>query len=357
VPKLRVLHFSGSPGEMGEAFGESCRAQIAELYEIRLRNALAQALAYGGRAAREEDLLAICRASLDATRAHHPDGFEELSGIAAGSARSIEQIMALGGLTDLRDALAWGGPLESTGGCTCFIVQADASAKGRVLCGQTWDLMTDNQPFVVAVHRQPTSGPETWCVTTVGCLSLMGMNEHGIALCTTNLRTHDARPGVPYLSLIHRALASRDHAEALASITGAHRAGAHSYCIVGDGRAVVLECTAQRQRALQIENGTHVHCNHCLVPEHAEIEGDTPRASSEARHLRMRELLEKPGAHHDLDCLQRHLADQAGGELAICRDDFSGISTNAAIVMDPAAGLLRACHGLPSRSEWVELGP
>jgi isopenicillin-N N-acyltransferase-like protein len=341
---------------MGEAFGESCREEIGRLYQLRLQNALSQAREYGGREASEADLLAVAAACEPATRAHHPDGFDELCGIAAGAALGVPQIMALGGLTDLRDALAWGGSLEAAGGCTCFVVQADASTTGRVLCGQTWDLTTNNGPFVVAVHRKPTSGPETWCITTVGCLSLIGVNEHGIGVCTTNLRTTDAGPGVPYLNLIHRALASRHHARAVESIVSARRAGAHSYCVANGEQAVVVECTARRQRVLEIERGVHVHCNHCLVEEHARIEGDTPRRSSEARLLRMRELLAGEG-RHDLDCLQEHLADTAGGELAICRDDFAGISTNAAVVMDPGARTLRACHGQPSAGRWVALGP
>ena len=325
MPRLKVLHFSGSPHEIGEAFGESCREEIVELYELRLYNALDQARRYGGRTASEADLLAIARVSLSAARDHHMDGYDELCGIARGSGLQAEQAMALGGLTDLRDTLAWGGDLEAGGGCTCFIVQADRSADGRVLCGQTWDLGTDNQPFVVAVHRRPTGAPETWCVTTVGCLSLMGVNEHGLALSTTNLRTLDARAGVPYLNLVHAALACSDHGSAVASITRAKRAGAHSFCVAdGEGRAAMLECTATRHRVLPIERGSHVHCNHCLIPEHAAMEGDTPRQSSEARIARMRSLLAGCETGHDFDCLQEHLADADGGELAICRDDFGG---------------------------------
>ena len=355
MAQLKVLQFAGSPRAIGEAFGESCREAIAELYELRLCNALDQARRYGGRLACEEDLLAIAGVCAPAVQAHHASGYDELCGIARGAGLRLEQALALGGLTDLRDTLAWSTDFESGGGCTCFIVQADASANGRVLCGQTWDLGTDNQPFVVGVHRKPTEGPETWCVTTVGCLSLMGINEHGLAVSTTNLRTLDARAGVPYLHLIHAALDCRDHASAVDAIARAERAGAHSYCVVdGSGPAVMLECTATQHRVFAVERGTHVHCNHCLVPEHAAMEGDTPRASSEARIGRMRELLAGCEAGHDFGCLGQHLSDSEGGELAICRDDFAGISTNAAILMDPAARTVRACHGLPSRGEWVE---
>ena len=39
---MRVLHFEGTPARMGEAFGESCREAIAELYALRLENAIAR---------------------------------------------------------------------------------------------------------------------------------------------------------------------------------------------------------------------------------------------------------------------------------------------------------------------------
>src|SRR5262245_32186609 len=111
MPELRVLHFAGTPARMGEAFGESCREAIAELYALRLENALAQALRHGGRRASEADLLALAGASLASCEAFHPEGAAELAGIARGARLAPERVLALNGLTDFRDALAWGGPV------------------------------------------------------------------------------------------------------------------------------------------------------------------------------------------------------------------------------------------------------
>jgi hypothetical protein len=68
----------------------------------------------------------------------------------------------------------------------------------------------------------------------------------------------------------------------------------------------------------------------------------------------MQELL-RDAERIDLACLERALADGENGKLAICRDDFEGISTNAALIASPDGGLLRACQGLPSRAGWVDL--
>ena len=40
---MRVLSFSGTPSAIGEAFGETCRAAIHELYQLRLANAIVAA--------------------------------------------------------------------------------------------------------------------------------------------------------------------------------------------------------------------------------------------------------------------------------------------------------------------------
>jgi isopenicillin-N N-acyltransferase-like protein len=354
---MRILELEGTPARMGEAFGESCRAEIAALYALRLENALAQALRYGGRRAREADLLALAALCLDASARFDPDGAEELCGIARGAGLSAERVLAMNGLTDLRDALAWGGQLEAAGGCTAFVVQRDRSADGRLRAGQTWDLGSDNLPFVVAVRRRPAMGPATCSVTTVGCLSLMGMNEEGVAIGTTNLRTTDAGPGVPYLGLVHRALAEPSAASAASLIARAPRAGGHAYTAVDrDGGAFAVECSARHARSLAIRGGFHVHTNHCQFPEHQALEADVPYASSRARLARMQALLR--GAERiDGPFLEGCLADRENGALAICRDDFDGISTNAAVVASPEQLRLRACHGQPAPDSWLDLSP
>jgi isopenicillin-N N-acyltransferase-like protein len=357
---MRVLEFSGSPKRIGEAFGESCREEIAELYAIRLANALREARTYGRPGASEADLLALAAACLLEVERFHPAGAAELSGIARGARLSAARLLAMNGLTDLRDTLAWGAPPAVSGACTAALVAGERSTDGRARLAQNWDLATDNGRFVLAVHRRPDPGPETWSVTTVGCLSLIGINEHGLAVGTTNLRTRDARLGVPYLSLLHRALESDSAPEAADWIARARRAGAHSYLLAdARERVIALECSAGRAQLLELRDGVHVQCNHCLAPENRALESDTPMRSSHARHARMGALL---GTHGPLgsEDLQRFLADTEGGTLAICRDDFEGISTNASTVLTPSAFEFLACAGLPSggregRGGWVSL--
>jgi hypothetical protein len=163
--------------------------------------------------------------------------------------------------------------------------------------------------------------------------------------------------GVPYLGLLHRALEERSAADAARLIAAAPRAGAHSYLALDrSGAAAVVECTGKLSQTFAIERGTHVHTNHCQVPAHAALEADTPRKSSEARLARMRELLAARAGRIDAQFLRDCYADAAGGALAICRQDFDGISTNAATVMTPETGELWGCAGVPDAAEkWERL--
>ncbi len=340
---------------MGEAFGACCRAEIAELYRRRVANALADARVYGGREARESDLLALAQASLGWWEAYDEEAVRELEGIARGSGLDVVQLVALGGLTDLRDALAWGAPAPSD--CTAALVQSDASADGQTGFAQTWDLATDNAPFVLVVRRRPREGPETCSVTTVGCLSLIGMNEHGLTVGTTNLRTRDARPGVPYLGVIHRALRARGFAEALDDVRRARRAGAHSFLVLdGPGRAAAVECSATRSEAIHLEGGIHVQTNHCLRPANRACEAEVPRQSSHARRARMLALLAARHGQLRAEDLMEALCDTSGGKLAICRDDLEGITTHAAVVAYPAMRSFHVCLGLPDPQGFERLG-
>lgn len=296
-------------------------------------------------------MLEVARRSLEATRAYDPAGFEELEGIAEGADMPVVKVLAMNGLTDFRDALSWPSPADD-GGCTAIVAQADTT-DGGVLCGQSWDLATDNLPFVIGVVRRPIGGPKTATLTTDGCLSLIGMNEHGISVGTTNVRTTDARPGVNYLSIIHKALGQPTFEAAVQVIAEAKRAGAHFYYVASGERAATLECSARTAHRVDLNNGVAVHANHCLLPENRAIEGNTPNASTLHRQRRMEQLA---GVRPlTLDRLAGFFADTDGGVNAICRDDYDGLNTNGAVVMAPGRREIRLAHGVPTRNPWHTL--
>lgn len=341
---------------MGQQLGSTLKAETQRFYKIRLQIAIDQAWIYGQRRVDEAQVLRAARACLPATRAYDPAGFAELRGLAEGAGLSMEQILALNGLTDLRDWLAWEGHEDSLGGCSAFVVQSDATRSGDLVCGQTWDLATNNMPYVIGVHRQPDDAPQTWTLTTAGCLSLIGMNEDGVSVGTTNVRTQDAGAGVVYLSMIHKALGQSSVEDAIDCVLDAPRVSGHFFYIAGpDGAASAIECTGRLAHRRDLHAGVYVHCNHCLIPENAALEGQDPSDSSMFRTTRLQDLFERNAPNNDLDAAKRFLADTEGGLNAICRDDTQGVSSNGAVVMVPARGEIHGCHGLPSTAPWHDL--
>jgi len=348
--RLELIELAGSPRAMGQAFGESTRAQVQELIERRFRNAIAQARLYGGRRLERDDVLAIARRCLPSVEAFDAQGWQELRGIAEGANRSMEEVWAMNALTDVRDIAAFG--FEGDEACTAALVGPGRAAEGSAIFGQTWDLATDNMPFVRLVRRRPADGAPTLSLTLVGCLSLIGLNADGVAVGTTNLRATDSRPGVGYLDVIHRALRSRSADEAASLIEAAPRAAAHFFWVGDAERAGGLECTA-RLSELRWTRDTLVQTNH-LRTELASLQvGHTPMASSHHRAKRMEALLDGLPSVRSSD-LRRLLADTEGGELSIDRRGFAGISTNAAIVIEPAERRFWGVHGPASLGRWHE---
>lgn len=351
---MELIELKGTPRALGIGFGEHCREAISELYAIRMANAIAQTKLYGRRTVSEADLLNLAEQCLEPVAEFHPAGLEELQGIAEGAQLDLAQIWAMNALTDLRDVAAFGPPPDGEG-CSSIMVSPPASSTNEAYMAQTWDLGTDNMPYVRMVSRAPTDGPKTLCMTTVGCLSLIGLNEHGIAVGTTNLRTRDSRIGVGYLDVIHRALSMRTLEAAVKVVRTAPRAGAHYFSVVdGEGRAVGLECSATQVSEVPVAHGTYVHCNHGIEEAVMQREvPNTPMASSHYRQQRLEHLAAEPSSLSPSD-LKTFLADTEGGELAINRKDFGNISTNGAVVVAPGQRRLWVIHGPADSGEWRE---
>jgi isopenicillin-N N-acyltransferase like protein len=353
---LRVIEVAGSRRAMGESFGEALRAQIRELCELRLHSALTQAHQQGKVDVTDADLFRIAAASYRMTEALDPDTAEEMQGIARATALSIEHVMVLNGLTDLRDALSWWRGGEIFGGCTAVVAQGDTTSNGRLLCGQTWDLGTDNMPYVVAVRRKPSAGLHSIGLSIAGSLPFLGINEAGLAVGTTNLRTRDAQPGLVYVSLIDRALRCETANDALVSMTAVRRAGGHFFYVADAFQdAVMLECTAQQHTARELGEGFFVHANHCLESKYTSLDVDAVHPSTQARQRQMTALVRQAAGQIDAATLKSFCGNTSGAPVAICRDDVDGVSTNAAAILSPDERSMVACHGLPSHAPWVKL--
>jgi isopenicillin-N N-acyltransferase-like protein len=352
---LSVIELQGTPRQLGEQLGEATRSQTRELFERRLAAAIRSTCEYSGRVVGAEQVLDVARSGLPISESYDPIGYEEFLGIARGSGISPEELYVTQGLTDLRDVLALSDSTDAEG-CSSFIIGGSRSAGGNLLIGQSWDLLFDNLPYVRLVHRIPSDGsPSTWSLTLTGCLTLIGLNSEGIAVGNTNLRTGDVRPGVQYLSVLHRAIRSHTFEEAVCAVRNAPRSAAHYYYVAdANGQSVGLECSATRCESLYTQNDLLVHCNHALTAPIAELEVTASESSTCCRQQRLSFLLESHKGGIGVQDIKAMLSDHAGGENALCRhgENASDVTTNACVIMSPQTREIHACRGPAHCGQW-----
>jgi isopenicillin-N N-acyltransferase-like protein len=359
--KLPQLTFKGSIRQIGEAHGRELRAQIRDFVPMRFDATMdyLRTMGHGDVA----PLVDVGRRCLELYASWHPAGYAEHCAIAAGAGVDAAELFTAANMTDMRDVLALGEiptghdslPADAEG-CTAVLIPPRFSKSGHAIAAQTWDLNPQDLDYVVAIHRVPDDAPATWSVTCTGCLSLVGMNDRGLAVGTTNIKTHGSKIGVGYMGVLHKMLACETFAQAAAVCESAPRAAAHTYWLASPERLVEWETTAWsavRRDAIDAPVG---RTNHCLWPQHTARQGEPPSASSRARLQRVSdELLE--AAPHDVASLQALFADRRDGVDSINRfaEDGEGTSTNSVVVAIPAERSLWTCRGSADRGEWIEL--
>lgn len=350
---LPQIECRGTARELGRGQGEAERERIAAFIDQRI-TAFSAYAAERGRPGLLGEFLAAGQRCLDIQASWDPAGFEEILGIAEAARVEPHVLYAVTNMTDVRDVVLLPAP-ASDEGCTAVLIPGELTRSGRPLVGQTWDLNPTDLDFVIAVHRRPSEGPETWAITCVGSLSLTGMNAEGVAVGTTNIKTKRSRPGVGYTGILHRALSSRSLAEAREVVSGAPRAAAHTYWVASEEGATEFEADPERVVRRELELNPLVRTNHCLSDDFRSVEGEPPQASSSKRLRRATELASEKG--QDYASLRALFADRADGVDSINRyaEDQQGTTTNACLVASPSERRLWACRGPADRGEWVEL--
>lgn len=350
--KLPTFKVAGTPHEMGYQYGNQFRDMIHAFSEDRITAAetYLEERGFDGIA----PLFGAGSACFERVRTFDPAGHAEHLGIAEGANIDPVQLFTTANMTDVRDILILPDDVETIEdeGCTAALVPPAMTREGASLQGQTWDLNGPDVDYVIALHRVPDDGPETWTVTCAGCQTLMGMNEHGIAVGTTNLKTKGARIGIPYLSVLHLALNQKTLGFCSAVLERAPVAGSHSYWAGDKERAVEWERTPTRADCRTTEDGPIVRTNHCLIDANVLLETDLS-PSTHQRYKRMKTILDQSN-DHTIDSFKQSFADRSDGRLSINRylEDQSGAATNAAIVCDPANLKFWACRGQADKGEW-----
>lgn len=352
LPKFTV---SGSPREMGRQYGSQCRDMIHGFVADR-ETAVETYFKERGFEGTAE-LFEAGAACLEKVRSFDPAGHAEHFGIAEGAEVDPVRLFTTANMTDVRDIILLPGdpPVVEDEGCTAALLPPEITRDGHALQGQTWDLNGPDVEYVIALHRIPDEGPETWTVTCAGCQTLMGMNAYGLTVGTTNLKTKGAKVGIPYLSVLHLALRQETLEAASAIFERTPVAGSHSYWAGDATQAIEWERSPSSARSRTTREGALARTNHCLFEENIALETDLS-PSTHQRFSRMKSLLDQSG-DHTLESLKMLFADRSDGRLSINRfaEDNSGATTNAVVASNPVDLEFWACRGQADRGAWERL--
>ena len=336
MSKLRVLQVSGEPYEIGFAHGITFAKEIAEVTEERLR-LCTDPFWTGGQRATLPEVLALGRQCLAHHEAFCPDLMDEMRGMADATGIGLNELVIMNGFTDFVDIVAnpailgdlrTGGVLPGDGGdggCTAFIVDPAVTGDGRGYLGQTWDMHTSATPYVMLLDVQPQAGPRLLTFTLTGCVGMIGMNEHGVAVGINNLLGADGQVGVHWVYVVRKMLAQRTVGDALAVLRSAQLSGAHNYLLLGPDETGMLrgynvEQMATRAFASPVAD-YFVHTNHCLISEMTAVERPrkaTSLASTHARQAQAGAYLAQRVGRIDVDTLVALTRYHEGDELAVC---------------------------------------
>lgn len=360
-----ILDVSGSAFERGRQYGAAARTRVdrsvanyAKLFAfcgISWADARRLSHAY-------EDVVGNLDAGL----------LDEMRGIAAGSGREFDEILALNTRTEIlpptfpeRPSDAWlaarlGGRKVDMGECTALAVQPSASATGGALLAQNWDWLGGQREALVLLRAQREDGSSYLTLTEAGMLAKIGLNDRGFGVLLNILRSEDdgSAPGVPVHVLL-RTLLDCDGVEAAAARVTSLRFGASSniHCADAGGGRAALELSPRGAHVLRGEGAAFCHTNHFLAPAARESARELPPAfSSVPRYDRIRRLTDEHAGKFAVEDVERMLRDEAEGTRSINRHpdptlpEFARIETVASVVMDLGARVMHVAPDVPSKT-------
>jgi isopenicillin-N N-acyltransferase-like protein len=349
-----LIEVSGAPRERGRAYGRLASARIER--SIATYSGL---FAYCGiewgaaqlRAAAYRESIGQLDAEL----------LEEIAGIAEGSGRHVNEILALNARTEILPPSYLAPRNPDLGECTALAVPPALSETGGTLLAQNWDWVGAQRQALVLLRIRETDGSACLTLTEAGMLAKIGLNQHGFGLCLNILRSSDdgGRPGVPVHALLRALLKCGDVGKAQAFAAGfSYGASSNVLCADAGGSAANLELSPQGLQVLRDDGAVLCHTNHFLrAPSGRGAAALPPGLSSEPRLARAQSLA---AAQRTLGVagLTRILRDESAGLLSICRRPDPELAAPvrlesvASVIMELQQRRMHVAPEVPSLAEY-----
>jgi isopenicillin-N N-acyltransferase like protein len=349
-----LVKTEGAPHDRGLQYGSGCREMIARVIEFyRWIFEMKSQLSWDQALAKATEFVPF----LDE---YDHDIMEEITGIARGSQRAIEEILALNVRTELLFLLA-AKALPDKDGCTALAVVPPLAE--HTLLAQNWDWYPQVRDCCVILQEKAQGRPDVLQVVEAGIIAKTGFNSAGIGLCTNALVTANWRVGVPYHAILWRILKAESMAAAIGAVTAPFRASAGNYLIAhAAGEAVDLEAAPDTLDFIFPEKGMIAHANHCKAGN-TRIRDLTPALWPDTimRDYRAGKILGRFEARISAAAIQEVLRDHFDKPNSICTHVNAALppqehsQTNVSLIMDLTAKTFLIAKGPPCEHEYVVL--
>ncbi len=358
--KIRELELNGSYFDMGFQHGKAYKKDIITMTKKRVE--LSMDKNWTGRELSRESVFELAQACIREHENYSPELMQEIEGMASATGLSVAELIIAGGFTDFIDLIynsegqtaSAAKPMANN--CTAFLVPKNKSANNHGYYGQTWDMHESARDYVILIKAKPLKKPKYLTFSTVGCLAMIGLNEHGISVGINNISVTNGQPGVTWPFVVRKILEQDSLENAVQAITNAKLAGAHNYLIMDKySNAFNVEALPDRAVATKLEKEAIVHTNHCLYDSTKEVERDRVKEmilSSDNRFKKASEILEAN------DITVADLQELSREPSAICETSKAPyfVETCGAVIMQPARQKLWAVWGKPTENEYEEFG-
>lgn len=338
---------SGTPFEMGCAFGKACEPSIRSL----LLNVLSDA---------PDDKRKKTLKFIPLYEKYCPDLLEEARGIAHAVNLSIEDALLL--------QTRWELNTMPSGECTSFACASPAAKNGRVFAGMNKDVTAAAREQMVLLHMKPHMGPRKLLIAYPGSMAGPGMNEYGVCFFGNSLYGGRVRNySIPQPVMMRLILQQKTAAEARDCLLSIHQDGHIGF----NGNATICDATGDMYCVEMFgdqiavaqpdpDKGFLVHANNLItkVPSMLEIETPEKSGNTLGRTRRMTELFERQLGELDEEALKNILRDHEGGAFGICRHngclpgrEAPSLTAMSCVAM-PAEGRVWFCKGNPCENPY-----
>ena len=366
-----LIEVSGSARERGQQHGLQAKARIA-----RSIATYARLFAYCGIDWQGAQRLGA--AYRDVIGDLDPALLAEIEGIASGSGRNVDEILALNARTEILPPSYPGEPhpdrnriaaanvkngVPDWGECTAVAVKPAQSTTGTTLLAQNWDWLGAQRAALVLLRVRGSGGASCLTLTEAGMLAKIGLNQRGFGVCLNILRSSDdgSHPGVPVHVLLRALLGCDSVADAIAFASKlTFGASSNVLCADASGDTAALEFSPRGLEVVRGADAALCHTNHFLAPAAAKHQATlAPSLSTVPRLERITALTSAHQGKFSSADLQRMLRDESDGYLSICRRPDPSlapevcIETVASVVMDLGRRVMHIAPDVPSKVDFV----